>query len=187
VADERPLPTTAYAVLGLLSFGRELSGYDLKKWSDASLRHFFWSPAVSNIYGELKRLEGLGYVSAREVPQDDLRNKRVFRITPVGTAALARWVEDSPADPPVLKDHTLLRIWMGHVTGREQLLAMVTAAEDAARTAVDELRHNVEVSRADPSLGYSALVEEWCLREQEARADAFAELRAAIEALPDQT
>lgn len=185
MADDRPLPTTAYAVLGLLSFGRELSGYDLKKWSDASLRHFFWSPAVSNIYSELKRLEGLGFVSAREVPQDDLRNKRVFRITREGTEVLARWVEDSPVDPPVLKDHTLLRVWMGHVARREQLLEMVAAAEEAARATVDELRHNVDVSRADPSLRYSAVVEEWCRREQQARADAFADLRAQLEALPD--
>ena len=28
------LPATAWAVLGMLSFGRELSGYDLKKWAD---------------------------------------------------------------------------------------------------------------------------------------------------------
>jgi len=32
------LPATAWAVLGLLSFGSDLSGYDIKKWADASLR-----------------------------------------------------------------------------------------------------------------------------------------------------
>ena len=58
----RSLPATAWAVLGLLSFGRDLTGYDLKKWADSSLRFFYWSPAISQIYGELRRLESLGYV-----------------------------------------------------------------------------------------------------------------------------
>ena len=83
------LPMTAYALLGLLSFDRELSGYDLKKWADSSLRFFYWSPATSQIYAELKRLEKLGLVSARETPQDELRNKRVYRITDAGRDALA--------------------------------------------------------------------------------------------------
>jgi hypothetical protein len=43
------LSGTANAVLGLLSFGTELSGYDLKKWADHSLSLFFWSPASSQI------------------------------------------------------------------------------------------------------------------------------------------
>jgi len=59
------LPATGYAVLGLLSFGRELTGYELKQWADGSLRFFYWSPAVSQIYSELKRLE-IGPVVQRE-------------------------------------------------------------------------------------------------------------------------
>jgi len=54
------LPTTAWAVLGLLSFGRELSGYELRKWADASIRFFYGSPAMSQIYRELRRLEAVG-------------------------------------------------------------------------------------------------------------------------------
>ena len=60
---------TAYALLGLLSFDRELSGYDLKKWADSSLRFFYWSPATSQIYVELKRLEKLGFVTAARRPR----------------------------------------------------------------------------------------------------------------------
>jgi hypothetical protein len=37
--EERPaLPATSWAVLGLLSFCEEPSGYDLKKWADWPLR-----------------------------------------------------------------------------------------------------------------------------------------------------
>ena len=53
--SERRLPATAWAVLGILAFDRELSGYQVKQWADASLTFFYWSPAVSQIYAELKR------------------------------------------------------------------------------------------------------------------------------------
>ena len=51
------LPSTSYAVLGLLSGGRELSGYDLRKWAANSLQFFYWSPSLSHIYTELRRLD----------------------------------------------------------------------------------------------------------------------------------
>ena len=35
------IPATAWAVLGLLSFERELSGYDIKQWADSILRFFY--------------------------------------------------------------------------------------------------------------------------------------------------
>src|ERR1039458_7715997 len=87
-ADAASVPATGWAVLGLLSFGRELTGYDLKKWADHSLRFFYWSPAISQIYSELKRLERLGYVTSRTVAQDELRNKRVYAISEEGRMAL---------------------------------------------------------------------------------------------------
>ena len=57
-----PLRATSWAVLGLLSFDEELSGYDVKKWADWSLRFFYWAPSYSQIYGELHKLEELGLV-----------------------------------------------------------------------------------------------------------------------------
>ncbi|MCP3818723.1 hypothetical protein NLX86_11540 [Streptomyces sp. A3M-1-3] len=52
-------------MLGLLSFPGARTGYELKKWADASLRFFYWSPAISQIYAELRRLETLGYATSR--------------------------------------------------------------------------------------------------------------------------
>ncbi|MDJ0428984.1 PadR family transcriptional regulator, partial [Rhodococcus fascians] len=41
------LRSTSWPVLGILSFGEELSGYDLKKWASYSVRFFYWSPSFS--------------------------------------------------------------------------------------------------------------------------------------------
>src|SRR5260370_40166839 len=82
------LPPTAWAVLGLLSFDRELSGYDLRKWANASLRFFYGSPAMSQIYRELRRLEG-GGDAASPPAAEGARRKGPYRITPAGRAAPA--------------------------------------------------------------------------------------------------
>lgn len=88
-------------MLGLLSFGEELSGYDLKKWSDWSLRLFYWSPSFSQIYGELKRLEKVGYVTSRRVAQETgNRDKRVYVITDAGMGAVRHWAREAPVEPP---------------------------------------------------------------------------------------
>jgi DNA-binding PadR family transcriptional regulator len=126
VGPVEELPATSWAVLGLLSFGRELTGYDVKKWADASLRFFYWSPAISQVYAELRRLERVGYAAGRAVAQDQFRSKRVYTITPAGRDALARWVERSPVETPVLKHGVALRIWLGHVADPERLRDIVT-------------------------------------------------------------
>lgn len=154
---------TGYAVLGLLSFGRELSGYDLKKWADHSLSLFFWSPAMSQIYGELRRLETLGLVSAREVPQDDLRNKRVYRLTDAGDEELRRWLHDSPVDVPVLKHPAMLRLWLGHMMEGEQLRSVLAEHMGRTEERVAAIRRDLAGGDAG-ELGYSQLILRWAER-----------------------
>src|ERR1043165_4355532 len=90
-----PLPPTAWAVLGLLSFPPgERTGYELKKWADASLRFFYGSPAFSQIYAELRRLERLGYATSRRSGPEEPRTKRTYAITRAGRDALAAWAAD---------------------------------------------------------------------------------------------
>ena len=58
------VPVTAYAILGLLTFGDELTGYEVKQRADVTLRFYWVSPAMSQVYTELRRLTGLGLVRA---------------------------------------------------------------------------------------------------------------------------
>lgn len=161
------LPATAWTVLGLLSFGRELSGYDLKKWADNSLRFFYWSPAASQIYAELRRLEKLGYATATIAKQDDLRNKRVYSITDAGREALRRWL-DQPAEPTVLKHPTMLRVWLGHLEGADALAKAVDGHRADLVEQLDAARHAAERATDDPTWVYPAAVTRWAVRRLEA-------------------
>jgi DNA-binding PadR family transcriptional regulator len=167
----RMLPATGYAVLGLLSFGKALSGYELKRWADHSLRYFFWSPAQSAIYTELRRLEEFGY--ARPVGQaEGPRGRQRYRITAAGKRALSEWVT---------KDHALLKVWLGHAADRDSLLAVVAAERKAAEDLHDEVQYSAGQAEA-AQYGYAALVEQFCERVAAARLAALEELAAGLSA-----
>lgn len=184
MTERPPLPATGYAVLGLLSFGRELSGYDLKKWADASLRLFYWSPAISQIYAELRRLEGLRLVTSREVPQDDLRNKRVYRITDAGRDVLGAWVGREAIEPPVLKHSVALRVWLGHLAAPDRLRAIVEEHRAWAEGMLAEARRSAGSATRDDEWGaYPRLVMRWAERHYRAERDAATAMLADLDAL----
>jgi DNA-binding PadR family transcriptional regulator len=166
-----PNAATPNAVLGLLSFGQELSGYDLKKWADHSLRFFFWSPAISQIYSELRRLESLGYVTSRVVAKDDTRSRRLYRITEEGRAWLAHWLVSEPADVPVLKHPTILRVWLGHLMEPAALREAVTEHRGRVEAQLAEVREDRRVVAANESMAYAELVIRWAERHYSAELD----------------
>ncbi|MEU6299654.1 PadR family transcriptional regulator [Streptomyces erythrochromogenes] len=168
MADEtntRALPATGWAVLGLLSFGEELSGYDLKKWSDLSLRFFYWSPSFSQIYSELKRLEKAGYATSRRIGHDTgTRDKRVYRITDEGMAAVRGWARTAPVDPPVLKHGPMLRLWLGHLLEPEQMRELLLQQQEFAEDMRRRAAADAEAAQADPAWAYPALTLKWAER-----------------------
>jgi DNA-binding PadR family transcriptional regulator len=166
-----PNAATPNAVLGLLSFGQELSGYDLKKWADHSLRFFFWSPAISQIYSELRRLESLGYVTSRVVAKDDTRSRRLYRITEEGRAWLAHWLVTEPADVPILKHPTILRVWLGHLMEPAALREAVTEHRARVEAQLDEVREDRRWAAANESMAYAELVIRWAERYYSAELD----------------
>lgn len=175
------LPPTSWAVLGLLSFERELSGYDLKKWADHSLRFFYWAPATSHIYRELRRLEGLGFASSREAAQDELRNKRLYRITPEGRDALAAWVERAPVELPMVKHSVVLRVWLGHLADSDRMRSVLEEYREHAARMRDEARASHDAAGGAPLLEYPRAVLRWSERFFDAERELAAALLADLE------
>jgi DNA-binding PadR family transcriptional regulator len=99
VVQSQQATPTGYALLGLLSFGRQLTGYELKQFADSSLRFFYDAPAMSQVYSELGKLEAAGLETGRGTV-DGARTVRVHSISRKGMSALRRWLAESPVDPP---------------------------------------------------------------------------------------
>jgi DNA-binding PadR family transcriptional regulator len=134
------LPASSYVVLGLLSFGRDLTGYELKHWAHDSIR-FFWSePSMSQVYRELARLEGLGLVRARDESGEAERPRTTYHLTASGRRALVRWVEEAPVDEPVLQHGPAFRLFLGHLARPERLREVLLEHERRMEALLDDLR-----------------------------------------------
>ncbi|MFF1495757.1 helix-turn-helix transcriptional regulator [Streptomyces sp. NPDC058304] len=165
-SKKQDLPPTAWAVLGLLSFPGERTGYELKKWADSSLRFFYWSPAISQIYAELRRLEELGYAASARSGPEEARAKRRYAITDAGREALAGWASDTAeAGPPVLKHGLLLRVWLGHLAEPERLRAMVGDHLERTRGELAAVREAMEQAGEVPEWAFPALALRWSERQ----------------------
>lgn len=143
----------------MLSGGEELSGYDIKKWINWAIRFFYSSPAYSQIYSELKRLERLGLVSSRV--DAGVRSRRMYKITESGLAAVTRWANEDPVEPPTLKHNPILRVMLGHLLKpgrlREILAGHAAYAEQLQQAAATEVRWTSE----QPAWSYARLALRW--------------------------
>ena len=160
------LPVTAYAILGLLTFGDELTGYEIKQRADVTLRFYWVSPAMSQIYTELRRLADHGLVRA-DSRADGGRDVTTYAITAAGQAALREWMDTTPAGFPVLKHTVLLRLLVGHVTEPEQTRRMLldyVAELDQALIDLTGVRAGLRGSdRPGEPFRFPALVADWGL------------------------
>lgn len=137
-AEKGGLPTTSFAVLGLLTFG-EHSGYELFQLVEQSIG-FFLTPAKSQIYAELRRLVSLGYAVEREVEQDRRPDKRVYRITPSGQRALREWLEEAEVAADEIRSPFLVKVFFGARMDRQALLSQLREARREARERLDQLK-----------------------------------------------
>jgi DNA-binding PadR family transcriptional regulator len=172
--------TTGYTLLGLLSFGRELSGYELKQWAE-NLRFFWSAPAMSQVYRELERLTAAGLVDQRLVVREGNRSTKVYALSDRGRDAVRAWLA-SPPDPPVLRHPVALRVFFGHLLDAEDLRAAVVAHREWC----DRMLSDLAAVRAD--LGddamwrNAALVADWGLDYYRGEISAAEGIEASIAA-----
>jgi DNA-binding PadR family transcriptional regulator len=183
---EQPLPATAYALLGLLSFGGEFSGYQLRQIALSSLRFFYWTPAQSQIYRELRRLNELGLATSTAVEQSDRPDKITYAITPAGREELTRWLEHAPVNPPVIKLDAALRIFLGHATNTERLLEVVEEQRKHLRGLLEELNRVREAIGDNPALALQRIVADWGQRLYTNELEGLDEIEQALRHAPAQ-
>lgn len=149
------LSTTSYAVLGLLTFGPR-SGYDLMKLAQGSIG-YFWTPAKSHVYAELRRLTGLGLALEAHVEQAQRPDKRIYSITSEGEGALRQWLEESEVVTEPIKSVFTLKVFFGALMPRATLVAQVQQMQQLARARHDELLAIEELIKDDETFFYPYL------------------------------
>jgi len=113
-----------YIVLGLLRQMGAHTGYDLKQVIDQSTQHF-WYCDYSQIYRALDSLDQAGWVTFTEDVSTQ-RQRKIYRITPAGEAALKTWLAQAFEIEPARRPE-LARLFFGGLADvnrlREQVLA----------------------------------------------------------------
>lgn len=102
-----------YVLLGLLSH-EPMTGYEMKKRLDSSLR-FFWGGSFGSIYPTLNQLEKEGKVTKEDTSSNG-REKISYSITEKGKESLKEWLQ-KPVEKDELRYETLLKLFFGNETG----------------------------------------------------------------------
>ncbi|KJF24306.1 Transcriptional regulator PadR-like family protein [Rhodococcus sp. AD45] len=168
-------------MLGMLTFGEELSGTDLKKWADWSVGFYYWSPSLSQVYTELKKLETVGFVQSREISEWGERTRRVYGITQSGVDAVRIWSRESPVEFPVLKHGVMLRLWMGHLNDPDHLKAIVCNHIANVEEKMAKATQHADHSEGEPGWAFSKMSLRWAARHFQAEIDLAYDLLEEID------
>lgn len=177
---------TSYAILGLLAFDEPsqttgLTGYELKRRADRTLRFYWTAPAMSQIYTELDRLLEHALVEAVD-HTEGRRTTRRFRISDAGRAQVERWLSAPVDDPfPVLKHPVALRLLMGHLTSTEHVREMLDDYLARLETQRAELEAVRDFLGDAPDVRYPARVAEWGLAYYDSETAIVERIRRDVE------
>ena len=115
---------TMYVILGLLSH-TPMTGYDIKKRIDSTLK-YFWGASFGSIYPALGELEKQKFVTRETLSNEKGREKIVYAITQEGRAYLKVWLEQ-PVEKDELRYETLIKLFFGNEAGARNSIQHIEA------------------------------------------------------------
>lgn len=126
-----------FAILTLLESDPG-SGYDLMRHFKAGIGHF-WNASHQQVYQELGKLHSEALVEFEVEHQSERPDRKVYRLTTPGQAALAEW-RLQPVKPPKVNDALLVKVYGGQNVPPAQLLAELAEHEALHRERLAEYR-----------------------------------------------
>ncbi|TRW46632.1 PadR family transcriptional regulator [Georgenia yuyongxinii] len=110
-------------ILGLLTLA-PMTGYDVKKHVDSSIRHF-WAADKAQVYRALATLVTDGHATVEVIPQQGRPDRQEHRITDAGRRALREWLA-SPLPPHADRDPFLARLFFAGELDRTEVATLLT-------------------------------------------------------------
>jgi DNA-binding PadR family transcriptional regulator len=160
-----------WAVLGLLGV-KPMSGYDIKRAVDRTIRHF-WAASYGQIYPELKRLEEARWIVGKDASQGE-RARRVYKITAQGRREFDGWLHGYETRIE-MRDESLLRLFFADALPHDEALGLLAARREGYRMMLSYLQSLDDGQGPDPpfvdlvyrwALDYCEWGIEWCDRQQ---------------------
>lgn len=129
--------TTRYILLGLLRH-MPMSGYDLKKRIDLSIRQF-WNVGYAQIYPTLAALERDGMVIKTVLESIKGPQRHIYVITEAGERALTQWLL-LPVEKEYTKYELLLKLFFGAGVPVESSIERIAAFEKRQTESLSMIR-----------------------------------------------
>lgn len=169
-----------YVILGLLSH-EDLTGYEIKKRMDISLK-YFWGASYGSIYPALGDLVERGLTNRRD-GEENGRNKIIYSITDEGRNCLKEWLQ-LPAQKDELRYETLLKLFFGNEGGALQAISHIDGFQEKIAQelpylegAADTLRNHMN---ADNTHKYYLLTVEFGIKTYRAYLEWCEEAKAIL-------
>jgi DNA-binding PadR family transcriptional regulator len=157
-----------------------MTGYEVKQRADNTLRFYWVSPAMSQIYTELERLDQHGYVVSTEV-EDGKRTTRRFAITKAGRQALDEWLRTPVEEFLVLKHPIALRLMLGSLMEPDAVLGMLDDYLDQLADRRRELEAVRKLLADRDDVRFPARVADWGLAYYDSEAEIVDRLRKDLD------
>lgn len=150
---------TYYAILGLLSL-KPMSGYDMKKYVDESIGHF-WQENYGYIYPTLSKLQKEKMVSCKTIRQQGKPNRRLYSLTSRGKSELRKWLKE-PVDQIPVRNELLLKMSFAKNISTDALMGIVEQYIDDQKRKLKEYRFiQAQIEREIESTGNDAELFNW--------------------------
>ncbi|WP_336214686.1 PadR family transcriptional regulator [Nonomuraea sp. LPB2021202275-12-8] len=142
--------TLGFAILAVLARG-ERTGYDIA----AAMRRpvsYFWTAGHSQIHAELQKLLAGNLVSFETRHGPGPQDKKVYSVTPAGTAALREWVTAPPRERPE-RDELVLKTYAAALADPEALRRLFADQLAAHEARLAEYEREEEAIGGPPAFG----------------------------------
>lgn len=151
-----------HAIMGFLSY-RPMSGYDLKKRFDESVRNF-WPATQSQIYRTLKTMARDGWVWMEVDAQEDRPDRKVYHLSETGMAELLHWLR-TPLPPGGGRSAWLIQVFFAHHLTNEEIVALFERYAATLQGKLAYLRGEVQahIPKRFAELGSERLARLWQL------------------------
>lgn len=111
-----------FAVLAALH-EEPATGYDLTRNFRTRMANV-WNASHQQIYRELSKMTEEGLLDVEEVPQESRPDRKLYRLSAAGTAALAAWLAE-PQGRPSTRDPLLVKLFGGDLVDPQTLQAEI--------------------------------------------------------------
>jgi len=129
------LGPVSYLVLGITALRGPSTPYDLKRFVQLSIGHF-WPFPHTQLYAEPERLAEAGLLE--ETREEGGRRRRHYTITDAGRERLGEWLEEPVTSPTEIRDLGVLKLFFSELAGIDEIVALAheQAAAHRAKLAV---------------------------------------------------